>query len=73
MFGGNITEDREKSVIAVDKWVKFRSSSLKISVLVRALRLELDRVLAMKISHPELELTTRHPLIQAILLLLKEG
>jgi ATP-dependent RNA helicase DHX57 len=73
LFGGELSEDRERSLVCVDTWIKFRASSLKISVLIRALRVELDKILALKIANPELELSSSHPVVKAMLLLMKEG
>ncbi|KAK2193777.1 hypothetical protein NP493_5g02083 [Ridgeia piscesae] len=52
-FGGNIHVTQEGGVdcVIIDGWIKFRANK-RIARLVKELRIELDRLLAYKVTHP---------------------
>jgi hypothetical protein len=49
LFGGEVRVLRERGVISVDEWIKFRAPP-EIGVLVRELRRELDELLLRKVG-----------------------
>ncbi|KAF0707039.1 hypothetical protein AaE_013799 [Aphanomyces astaci] len=72
LFGGELTVQHEKGLLHVDGWIKFHAVA-RIGVLVKALRHQLDHLLAVKVTDPSLDLSSSH-LIDAICdLLITEG
>ncbi|ETW01339.1 hypothetical protein H310_06897 [Aphanomyces invadans] len=72
LFGGQLTVQHEKGLLLVDNWIKFHAVA-RIGVLVKALRHQLDHLLAVKVTNPTLDLSSSH-LIDAICdLLITEG
>jgi len=64
LFGGKITVHADDSLIAVDGWIKFRTSG-QIAVYIRMLRERIDEVLLQKIADPSLDLTN-NPVINVL-------
>jgi len=64
LFGGKITVHADESLIAVDGWIKFRTSG-QIAVYIRMLRERIDEVLLEKIANPSLDLTN-NPVINVL-------
>jgi HrpA-like RNA helicase len=70
LFGGDITVDHCKRVLAIDNHCLFRSDA-QIAVLFKSLRAELDKVLAQKIECPEGQHPSETAVIDVVLKLLK--
>eukprot|EP00455_Lapot_gusevi_P006024 TRINITY_DN12576_c0_g1_i2.p1 TRINITY_DN12576_c0_g1~~TRINITY_DN12576_c0_g1_i2.p1 ORF type:complete len:353 (+),score=89.35 TRINITY_DN12576_c0_g1_i2:57-1115(+) len=68
LFGGHIQVDRQQGFITVSEWIKFHAD-LRVAVLVKELKTELDRLLSNKIVSPSLDISTS-PVIQALIRLL---
>jgi hypothetical protein len=73
MFGGRLSEEQDRAVVAVDGWLKMKVSTPKVYALVKQLRKELDRLLEHKITYPELKIDCEHPLLEAILSLCRKA
>ncbi len=57
LFGGEIQVDRENGFIVIGKWIKFHAD-LKIAVLIKELRRELDKLMQGKINNPGTHMST---------------
>ena len=68
LFGGEITIDTEKQLIAVDGWLQFTAPA-RVAVLARSIRQRLEELLNQKIAHPHFDISA-HPLIDATVRLL---
>ncbi|KDO33210.1 hypothetical protein SPRG_02022 [Saprolegnia parasitica CBS 223.65] len=72
LFGGALHVQHEKGLIVVDDWIRFNAVA-RIGVLVKSLRLHLDRFLTKKIEDPSLDIS-KSSLVDAIChLLITEG
>ncbi|XP_072032670.1 putative ATP-dependent RNA helicase DHX57 [Amphiura filiformis] len=62
LFGGcslHVDMERGKFIISLDDgWIRFKVNSVEVAELVRELRLELDQLMADKISNPNMDLCT---------------
>ena len=56
LFGGRLDVQHQRGTISVDKWVRFKAVA-RIGVLVKALRTELDSLLADKVESPDLDIS----------------
>jgi ATP-dependent RNA helicase DHX57 len=59
-----IRVDSERGVVSVDNWIHFRAPA-RIGVLVRSLRVALDRLLMRKVQEPWLDINAE-PLVRTI-------
>jgi HrpA-like RNA helicase len=73
LFGGKVRLERGGELVTVDDWVRFRPAGGKVSVLVKQLREELDRVLRHLIRRPHDTALLESPVMEAITMLLKGG
>lgn len=69
LFGGSITVHHTECVATVDRWIKFQASP-RTAVIFKTLRRELDRLLALKIERPGLDIAA-DPLVLSILELIR--
>ena len=68
LFGGETHVDRTSGFIVVGSWIRFHAD-LKIAVLIKELRKELDKLMLMKVQQPALNISSS-PVIEALLRLL---
>ncbi|CAM9970772.1 unnamed protein product, partial [Discosporangium mesarthrocarpum] len=73
LFGGSLRVHHEREVITVDGWLKFRAPR-RTAALVKHLRVQVERLLLRKITHPQEGLTASgHDIIQAVSMLLRSS
>ena len=64
LFGGEVQVHHDKGAVTIDKDIQFEAPG-RVAVLVRELRVSLDKLLRDKIAQPSLEIST-HPVLAAI-------
>ena len=68
LFGGDISIDAEKQLLAVDNWLQFTAPA-RVAVLAKSIRQRLDELLNQKVANPHFDISA-HPLVDATVRLL---
>ena len=64
LFGGDVQVHHDKGTVTIDREITFEAPG-RVAVLVRELRVSLDKLLSDKIAQPSLEIAS-HPVLAAI-------
>jgi len=71
-FGGEVSVLHEQQVVKVNDWIKF-STPGRIGVLIKQIRVELDKLLEAKIDDPLLDIASSSVIDAISLLITKDG
>lgn len=72
LFGGRVAVDAQKQRVVVDDWIEFQAPG-RVGVMVRALRDEVERLMALKVEEPTADLRHNAVIRAMHSLLLTEG
>ncbi|PRP88185.1 DEAD/DEAH box helicase [Planoprotostelium fungivorum] len=72
LFGGDIQVFHKDEQIVIDKWIRFLAPA-RIAVLVKEIRLELDKLLSEKITNPQFDVSSSALVGTVSKLLITEG
>ena len=73
LFGGKLVVDHVNAAVTLDGWLSLGVPA-RTAVMIKELRLQLEKLLGDKVQRPQLDLTKEAgPLVKAVVLLLKEN